>query len=70
MKEKEDERKKILKALEEIKGLLKHSIAIQLYCAGATQDEIAENLRVAKSTINKMEKGVKKEKMKATNVKS
>lgn len=70
MKEKDDECKKILKALEELKRLLQHSIAIQLYCAGATQDEIVENLRVRKNTINKMVKGVKKEKMKATNVKS
>lgn len=70
MKEKDDDSKKILKALEEIKSLLKHSIAIQLYCAGATQDEIAENLKLGKFTVNKMVKGVKKEKVKTADVKS
>ncbi len=56
--------KNILKTLEEIKKLLQQSIAIQLYCAGAIQDEISKNLRIAKSTINKMVKGVKREKIK------
>lgn len=53
---------KIKKALDEIVKLMKHSIAIQLYCAGASQDEIKKNLRLGKSTVNKMVLGIKKEK--------
>ena len=53
---------KIKKALDEIVKLMKHSIAIQLYCAGVSQDEIKKNLRLGKSTVNKMVLGIKKEK--------
>lgn len=58
------ESKNILKTLEEIKKLLQQSIAIQLYCSGATQDQISKNLKITKSTINKMVKGVKRKKAK------
>lgn len=51
---------KITKALEEIKRFLQQSIAIQLYKGGATQDEIAKNLKITKPTINLMVKGIKK----------
>ena len=67
MAEENEELQKIQKTLEEIKRLIQHSIAIQLYCVGATQDEISKNLRITKPTINKMVKGVKKEKMKKPN---
>ena len=52
---------KIAKSIEELKKLLQHLIAIQLYKGGATQDEIAKNLKITKPTINRMVKGVKKE---------
>lgn len=64
MKNENKESKNILKILEEIKKLLQQSIAIQLYCADATQDQISKNLRITKPTINKMVKGVKREKTK------
>lgn len=54
--------KNIQQSLDNILKLLQHSIAIQLYYAGASQDEIAKNLRLAKLTVNKMVKGIKKEK--------
>ncbi len=54
---------KISKSLDEIKKLLQQSIAIQLYKGGATQDEIVKNLKITKSTINQMVKGIKKEKV-------
>jgi len=47
--------------LREIQLLLKQSIAIQLYVAGASQDEISSNLRLSKGTVNKMVKGIKKD---------
>ena len=47
------------KALVDIRGLMQHSLAVQLYCAGATQDEITKNLRIGKGKVNKMVKGVK-----------
>lgn len=47
------------KALVDIKELIQHSLAVQLYCAGATQDEITKNLRIGKGKVNKMVKGVK-----------
>jgi len=50
------------KQLDEIKKLLQHNLAIQLYKGGATQDEIASNLKIAKATVNKMVKGIKKSK--------
>ena len=64
MNDENKELKKIIKSLDEIKKLIQHSIAIQLYCAGATQDEITKSLRVTKATINQMVKGVKKDKIK------
>jgi DNA-binding transcriptional regulator LsrR (DeoR family) len=56
---------KISMQLDEIKRLLQHLIAIQLYCGGATQDEIVSNLRIAKATVNKMVKGIKKDREQA-----
>jgi len=53
---------KISKSLDDIKKLLQQSLAIQLYKGGATQDEIAKNLKITKATINQMVKGIKKEK--------
>lgn len=62
MENKNRELKKIQQSLDSILKLLQHSIAIQLYYAGVSQDEIAKNLRLAKLTVNKMVKGIKKEK--------
>ncbi len=53
---------KISKSLDDIKKLLQQSLAIQLYKGGATQGEIAKNLKITKATINQMVKGIKKEK--------
>jgi DNA-binding transcriptional regulator LsrR (DeoR family) len=53
---------KISKSLDDIKKLLQQSLAIQLYKGGATQDEIAKNLKITKATINQMVKGINKEK--------
>lgn len=51
----------ISKNLKEIQQLLKHSIVIQLFNAGASQNEICKNLSLSKTTVNAMLKGVKKE---------
>jgi len=58
--------RRIEKSLDEIRRLLQHSLAIQLCCSGATQDEISKNLKITKSTINEMVKGINKEKRKST----
>jgi len=62
MEDKNKELKKIQQSLDSILKLLQHSIAIQLYYAGAPQGEIAKNLKLRLSTVNKMLKGIKKEK--------
>ncbi len=49
------------KTMNDIKRLLQQMIAIQLYCAGAKQKDIAKNLGLAVGTINGMVKGIKKE---------
>lgn len=51
---------KIFCTLDEIKRLLQQSIAIQLYKEGATQDEIAKNLKIGKAIVNSMVRGIKK----------
>lgn len=51
---------KISKQLEDVIVLLKQSIAISLYTSGATQDEIAKNLNLSKTTVNQMVKGIKR----------
>ena len=51
---------KVSEQLDEVIVLLKQSIAISLYASGATQDEIAKNLNLSKTTVNQMVKGIKK----------
>ncbi len=52
---------KITAKLDELIILMKHSIAIQLYLSKVTQDDIAKNLNLSKTTVNQMVKGIKKE---------
>ena len=52
MKENNKELDRIRKTVDEIKTLLRQSIAIELYLSGATQDEIAQNLKTSKMTLN------------------
>ena len=59
MDSKNDELVKISKSLIEIRDLLRQFVAIQLSINGATQDEIAQNIKASKTTVNKMLKGVK-----------
>jgi len=46
--------------LDDVIVLLKQSIAISLYTSGATQNEIAQNLNLSKTTVNQMVKGIKR----------
>ena len=64
MKEDDKELERIRKILDEIKTLLRQSIAIQLSLSGETQDEIAQNMKTSKTTVNQMLKGMKKDKTK------
>ena len=64
MKEDNKELERIRKTLDEIKTLLRQLIAIELSLSGATQDEIARNLKTSKLTVNQMLKGMKKGKAK------
>lgn len=50
--------KEILSNIESIKNLLQHSIAIQLYVGGATQEEISKKLKISTGKINQMVKGI------------
>lgn len=63
MESKKDELDTISKYLIEIRDLLRHSVAIQLSARGATQDEIAQSLKASKTTVNKMLKGIKSNKV-------
>lgn len=51
---------KLTKKLDELVVLQKQAIAIKLYLSGASQDEIAKSLKISKSTVNQMVKGLKK----------
>ncbi len=51
---------KVSEQLDQVIVLLKQSIAISLYKSGATQDEIARNLNLSKTTVNQMVKGIKR----------
>jgi DNA-binding transcriptional regulator LsrR (DeoR family) len=51
---------KISNQLDDVIVLLKQSIAISLYTSGATQNEIAQNLNLSKTTVNQMVKGIKR----------
>jgi DNA-binding transcriptional regulator LsrR (DeoR family) len=59
---------KISKQLDDVIVLLKQSIAISLYKSGATQDEIAKNLNLSKTTVNQMVKGIIKADQKTAKV--
>lgn len=50
----------IAEKLDKIVELLKHSIVVQLYNSGASQDQIKTSLHMGKSVVNKMVKGIKK----------
>lgn len=58
---KPDNSSEVVKNLKELQDLVKHLIAVQLYIGGATQSEICENLRISKTTVNSMVKGIKKD---------
>lgn len=51
---------KVSEQLDQAIVLLKQSIAISLYTSGATQNEIARNLNLSKTTVNQMVKGIKR----------
>lgn len=55
----------VYEQLDQVIVLLKQSIVISLYTFGATQDEIARNLNLSKTTVNQMVKGIKKVDQKA-----
>jgi predicted transcriptional regulator len=48
------------KKLERIIGLLQHLLAIELAKHGVTQKDIGKHLGLAKATVGKMLKGIKK----------
>ncbi len=50
---------KVLQAVQDTNVLIKHLIAIELYLAGVSQEDIGKNLHVAKATVNEMVKGVR-----------
>jgi DNA-binding transcriptional regulator LsrR (DeoR family) len=51
---------KISEQLDNVIVLLKQSIVVSLYTSGVTQDEIAKNLNLSKTTVNQMVKGIKR----------
>ena len=53
---------KFNKKLDTITDLLRRLVALELYQAGATMDEICKNLHVAKGDVVKLLKGAKKKK--------
>lgn len=53
------ELQKIRKLQEETNKMLEKLVALQLYSAGATQDEIAANLSISKGKANSLVKGTK-----------
>jgi predicted transcriptional regulator len=57
-----DKNKIIEDKLDIIIGLLRHLLAIKLSEYGVTQEAIGKYIHVAKSTVNEMLKGIKKDK--------
>lgn len=55
-----NESDQIVKRLEEIEGLLKHLLAVQLYLGGANQQTIAKHLRTSKTSVVKLVRGIEK----------
>ncbi len=53
---------KLNKKLDTIEDLLRRLVALELYQAGATMDEICKNLHIAKRDVVKLLKGAKKKK--------
>ena len=51
----------IEKKLDSVIELLQHILALELFRAGVTQEVIGKRLHVAKATVVKMLKGVKRE---------
>jgi DNA-binding transcriptional regulator LsrR (DeoR family) len=62
MKKEKTEFQIVCEKLDKITELLEHIIAIQLYKGNASQDEIAKNLHMGKTTVNNLVKGLKKQK--------
>ncbi len=50
-----------LAKLDEIAGLMKHLIAIELWRGGASQDQICKHIHVSKTDVGAMLKGVNRE---------
>jgi len=46
--------------LERIENLLKHTLAVQLYQSGVTQQAIAQHLKMATAKANELLKGVER----------
>ncbi len=56
------ENNKLEKKLDTLIELSRHALAVNLFKAGATQDDICKSLHLGKQTVVEMLKGVKKEK--------
>ncbi len=56
--------KEINNKLDSIIDLIKKEIVIKLYQSGSSMDEICKNLRMSKTVVVKMLKGVKNNKQK------
>lgn len=54
---------KFNKKLDTITDLLRRLVALELFQAGATMDEICKNLRASKTEVVKLLKGAKKKKL-------
>lgn len=57
-----DKNQTIEKKLDTVIELLQHIVAMELSKSGMTQEAIGKHLHVAKATVVKMLKGVKKDK--------
>ncbi|PIS14466.1 hypothetical protein COT64_02490 [Candidatus Shapirobacteria bacterium CG09_land_8_20_14_0_10_39_12] len=57
-----DLQKKILKRLDKVISLLQHSLAVQLYRSDVSQPAIGKLLGIATGKVNRLLKGIKKEK--------
>lgn len=51
------------KKLDTIIELLQHILALELYKSGMSQEVIGKHLRIAKASVVKMVKGVRKERL-------
>ena len=58
----ENEHKEIGKQITAIEKLLQHLLAVELYKLDMTQEDIGKQLGIAKGSVNKLLKGIKKQK--------